>query len=86
MSKLPKLGAPVKIRFWSLRNGVGGSLGVIFDIDTKVERKVRRVRSEDGWKWQIINLLEISEWDYFVEQDQEILDDDLWGEIEYEIV
>jgi len=71
--KLPKLYRVVKIKFWSLRNGLGGGLGVIFDIDTEVERLARRVLCEYGWKWQIKDLLELSEWDYFAIQDQDIL-------------
>lgn len=80
--KLPKLYRPVKIEFSSLRNGVGHSLGVIFDIDTMVERIAMRVLCEDGWKWQIKNLTRLYEWDYFVETDQEILNE-IGVEIQY---
>ena len=73
--KLPKLYAPTKIKFWSLRNGLGEGLGVIFDIDTEVERICRRVRVLGGWKWQIIDAVNMSEYDYFVDEDQFILDE-----------
>jgi len=73
--KLPKLYRPVKAKFWSLRNGVGESLGMIFDIDTEVERIVRRVLCPEGWKWQIVGLSKIREWDWSVETDQECLDE-----------
>ena len=73
--KLPKLYAPTKIKFWSLRNGLGDGLGVVFDIDTKVERICARVRIEGGWKWQIINARNLCEHDYFIETDQETLDE-----------
>lgn len=73
--KLPKLYRIVTIEFWSLRNSVGSSLGMIFDIDTLVQRKARRVRFDGGWKWQIKDLQELFEWDYFAETDQEFLDD-----------
>jgi hypothetical protein len=83
--KLPKLYAPVKIKFWSLRNGLGDGLGVIFDIDTQVTRMVRRVLvcydkpsryyGNGDWMWQIINAYEMSEWDYFIETDGLCLDE-----------
>lgn len=71
--RLPKLYSPVKIRFWSLRNGIGSNGGVIFDCDEKVERTVRRVITPNGWKWQIINLNDIAIWDWNVITDQECL-------------
>ena len=58
-----------------MRNGVGGGLGVIFDIDTMVERVAMRVLCDGGWKWQIKNKASISEWDWGVETDQEILNE-----------
>lgn len=73
---LPKLYRPVKIKFWSLRNGVGASLGVIFDIDTKVERIARRVlcnKSPLGWKWQIISKKYDYMWDGSLDTDKESL-------------
>ena len=74
--KLPNLYSPIKIKFWSLRNGLGDGFGVIYDIDTEVERTVRRVlvEREMGWKFQIVNLDKIREWDYFADTDQETLD------------
>lgn len=85
MQQLPKLYAPVNIRFWSLRNGLGSNLGVVFDIDTEVIRKCMRVLCEEGWKWQIVEYNTISEWDYVVETDKEILDE-YGAEIEFDLV
>ena len=73
--KLPKLYRPVKIKFWSLRNKLGQNMGVIFDCDEIVERLAMRVRTDLGWKWQIKNLQLISEWDWGVITDQEILNE-----------
>ena len=73
--KLPKLYRPVKIEFWSLRNKLGRNYGVIFDCDEIVERTVMRVRTKSGWKWQIKDLALLLEWDYYAEQDQEILNE-----------
>ncbi|MCP5018959.1 MAG: hypothetical protein GY938_27330 [Ketobacter sp.] len=73
--KLPRLYRPINIKFSSLRAGLGGNLGVVFDIDTMVEREAMRVRTEGGWKWQIKNLSATLEWDWCVETDQEILDE-----------
>ena len=66
------------IRFWSLRNGLGSNLGVIFDIDTEVTRMAMRVRTNDswfadGWKWQIHHLPSVAEWDETALTDQECL-------------
>lgn len=73
--QLPKMYAPVKIKFWSLRLGFGANYGVIFDVDTRVERKCRRVRCDGGWKWQIVDFLKLRLIDYVAEQDKEILDE-----------
>ena len=81
--KLPKLYAPVKIKFRSLRNGLGANMGVIFDIDTDVVRKCRRVRCDDGWKWQLVDYYRDIDWDWGVEQDKEILDE-YGSELEFE--
>jgi len=81
--KLPKLYAPVNITFSSLRNGVGANLGVIFDIDTDVTRKCRRVLCNGGWKWQIINYHRDIDWDWGLDQDKEILDE-YGSELEFE--
>jgi len=83
--KLPKLYAPVKIKFSSLRNGIGCSGGVIYDIDTIVIRKCRRVLCKGGWKWQIVNFNWLSNHDYCVHTDKETLDMDL-SELEFEFV
>lgn len=84
----PKLYAPVKIKFWSLRNGLGPNLGVIFDIDTEVVRVCRRVLCRDswndsGWKWQLVSYYQ--DWDWSLEQDKEILDT-YGSELEYTLV
>ena len=73
--KLPKLYRVVEIEFSSLRNGLGSGLGVIFDIDTMVKRHVRRVLGPSGWCWQIKDLHQLREWDYFVDTDQEVLNE-----------
>lgn len=86
--KLPKLYRPVKIKFWSLRNGLGDNYGIIFDIDTKVERVCMRVLDKNNnWFWQIKDISKIRSWDYdyVIDQDQEILTD-CGSELEYEIV
>lgn len=72
---LPHFRKTVKIKFWSLRNGVSDGLGVVLDIDTEVERDAYRVKTEDGWKWQIKGLAQLEKWDYFAVADQEILDE-----------
>ena len=73
MQRIPKLYKPMKIRFSSLRAGIGCSGGVIFDIDTMVDRWAMRVRTDDGWKWQLMGYLALLEWDCTAEIDQEIL-------------
>lgn len=75
MVDMPKLGRTVKIKFWSLRNELGNNLGVIFDTDKVVERECRRVRTEDGWKWQIKGLNQLCKYDYYALADQEILNE-----------
>lgn len=73
--KLPKLYASVNIKFSSLRNGIGSNYGVIFDCDQMVARKVRRVICNDGWKFQIIDSNKLREWDWFIDIDQECLNE-----------
>lgn len=70
---LPKLYSPVSIEFLSLRSGLGGGGGVIFDIDTKVTRKCMRVISGDSWCWQIVNYEILKRLDYLAVVDQEVL-------------
>ena len=72
---LPNLRQTVKIKFWSLRNGVGQNLGVVYDIDTEVERSAYRTKTADGWKWQIKGLKKLLSWDYCAETDQDIMDE-----------
>jgi len=75
-TKLPKLYRTVTLRFSSLRNGIGPGLGVIFDIDTMVERKAMRVlRMDRTWKWQICAKPWEWEYDYFIDTDQDILNE-----------
>lgn len=84
--KPPKLYSPIKIKFWSLRNGFGRNYGVIFDIDTEVERKVMRVKTPDNeWKFQIVDYNKLVEYDCSAEIDKEILDNH-GMELEYEFV
>lgn len=83
--KLPKLYAPVRIKFWSLRNQIGLNLGMIFDCDTEVERVAIRVLCPEGWKWQIRQYYAICEWDDLAEVDQEIMNE-YGSELEYELV
>lgn len=72
--ELPKLYAPVIIKFWSLRYGLGSNMGVT-EYDCQVERKCRRVITKDnGWKWQIVNYYPSYIWDSSLEQDKEVLD------------
>jgi len=74
--KLPKLYRPIKVKFWSLRNGLGDGLGVIFDVDTEVERTIMRVIGDgDGWEWQIKNYARDIENDYFLDTDLCVLND-----------
>ena len=68
-----------KIRFSSLRDGIGGDYGVINDIDTKVTRKCRAVIDEYGLKWQLVKDSEYH-YHYYNEADQECLDE-LRGEV-----
>ena len=72
---LPNFRKTVRIKFWSLRTGIGPNMGVIFDCDEQVERDVYRVKTEGGWKWQIKGYKKLLKWDAAVEGDQEILDD-----------
>lgn len=84
---LPKFYAPVRIKFWSLRMGLGAGYGIIFDVDTQVEHVCRRIKcSPSGWQWQIVNYAKLAD-GYFGEfaTDKEILD--MHGsDIEFEIV
>lgn len=65
--KLPKLYRVVTIKFWSLRMGVGSGLGAIFDIDTQVTRRCRRILDGDGWTWQLVDYER--DWDLTMETD-----------------
>ena len=75
MNNLPKLYAPVLIKFWSLRSSFGAGGGVSCDNDEIVVRKCRRVLLNNyDWKWQIIDINAMREWDWRVDIDQESLD------------
>ena len=71
---LPNLRKTVKIRFWSLRSGLGLHLGIIPDMDIQVEREAYHVNTDDGWKWQIKGTRELRRYDSCVDTDQESLD------------
>ena len=71
---LPRLYAPVKIKFWSLRTGLGQNLGVIFDMDTEVEQLCRRILCPGGWKWQLVHYWRDVEWDLGMDQDKQMVD------------
>ncbi|MEP8884286.1 hypothetical protein ABKV35_04210 [Enterobacter kobei] len=76
LPKLPKLFRVIEVDLDVLRNGIGSGWGVIFDQDAIVKRKVRRVKHDGGWKWQLVR--EYHGWqahfDYCFEQDRECLE------------
>lgn len=83
--KIPKLYSIVNIRFWTLRNGIGAGGGVYYDNDVQVVRKCRRVLCGDSWRWQIVNGIRDSIFDYTIHQDNEVLE--MCGaDLEFEIV
>lgn len=52
--KLPKMYAPVKVKFWSLRGAIGPN-GGFMEADREVTRTARRVVGRYGeWVWQIV--------------------------------
>lgn len=70
--RMPKLGRVVEVDLGVLRNGIGSGGGAIFDIDTVVKRKVRRVMDVNGWRWQLAREHRDREsWDYCFEYDRE---------------
>ena len=74
MKVLPKLYRVITVELDVLRNGFGANYGVIYDIDTIVKRKVRRVLDTDGWSWALVREYHNQEqWDYFFEYDKECL-------------
>jgi hypothetical protein len=84
--KLPPYRKAVRIKFWSLRNGIGSNMGVIFDIDTQVERECYRVKDGDGWRWIIKGHNRLPLWDLvWADTDQECLDN-MGSELDFEIV
>ncbi|HHD7754697.1 TPA: phage N-6-adenine-methyltransferase [Enterobacter asburiae] len=75
LPKLPKLFRVIEVDLDVLRNGIGSGWGVIFDQDAIVKRKVRRVKHDGGWKWQLVREWHDQElWDYCFEQDRECLE------------
>lgn len=81
LKKLPKLYRVITVELDVLRNGFGANYGVIYDIDTVVKRKVRRVLDTDGWRWAMVREHRNQEqWDYFFEYDKECL-----HELNYEL-
>ncbi|EEJ4681674.1 TPA: hypothetical protein ACI4FL_000056 [Enterobacter roggenkampii] len=58
---LPKLYRVIEVDLDVLRSGIGEGGGVIFDIDTVVKRRVRRVKHAGGWKWQLVREYRLQE-------------------------
>jgi len=83
--ELPDFRKTATIKFWSLRDGVGPTLGVICDIDTEVERDVYRVRDGNDWRWQIKALNTIGKWDWTAYTDQETLTE-YGSELEFKLI
>lgn len=72
--RMPKLGRVIEVDLDVLRAGIGANYGVIYDIDTVVKRKVRRVMDVDGWRWQLVR----EKWDdniHLYESDREGLNE-----------
>ncbi len=83
---LPPYRKAVRIKFWSLRSGIGSMGGIIHDIDTQVERECYRVKDGDDWKWIIKGYNRLPLWDLMLaETDQECLDN-MGSELDFEIV
>jgi len=70
-----------RIKFWTLRDCVGDSGGVICDSDTQVIRKCRVVLGEYGLKWQLVKDEEYK-YHYCNETDQECLDNTPVNDVE----
>ena len=84
--KLPPFRKAVKIKFWSLRNGISSDLCVIPDIDTQVVRECYRVKDGDDWKWVIKGYSRLPLSDLILaETDQECLDN-MGSELDFEII
>lgn len=70
--RMPRLGRVIEVDLGVLRCGIGSGGGAIYDIDTVVKRKVRRVMDSNGWRWQLARQHRDQElWDYCFEQDKE---------------
>lgn len=73
---LPKLYRVIKVEMSVLRAAIGTNGGVVFDQDTMVKRKVRRVLCNNGWKWSLVRECKNQEeWDYCFNADKICLDD-----------
>ena len=70
-----------RIKFWTLRDAMGDSGGVICDNDTQVIRKCRVVIGEYGLKWQLVKDEEYRH-HYCNETDQEILNETMVNDVE----
>ena len=70
-----------RIKFWTLRDCIGDSGGVICDNDTQVIRKCRVVHGQYGLKWQLVKDDEYMH-HYFNEVDQECLDETEINDVE----
>ncbi|NIF57499.1 hypothetical protein F3J27_03540 [Enterobacter sp. Ap-916] len=80
-SQLPRMYRVVEVDLDVLRNCIGEGGGVIFDCDTVVKRRVRRVLNEKGgWRWAMVEVPGQREWDYCLSIDKEYL-----HELNYEL-
>jgi len=81
LKQLPKLYRVITVDLDVLRNGIGAGGGVIFDIDTVIKLRVRRVLNENGgWRWVIADERYEWEWNCCLESDRECLQ-----ELNYEL-
>lgn len=76
---MPKLFRVISVELDVLRAHLGSGGGVIFDCDDIEIRKVRRVKHNGGWCWQLVKENKDQEqWDYCLNQDRECLDNLNW--------
>lgn len=79
LPKLPKMFRVIEVDLDVLRNGIGSNYGAIYDIDSLVKRKVRRVLHPGGWKWQLVREdVNQEAWDCCFECDKESLNELNW--------
>ena len=75
LPKLPKLFRVIEVDLDVLRNGIGSGWGVHVDQDAIVKRRVRRVKHDGRWTWQLVGeWCDPELWDYCFEQDRECLE------------